>query len=439
MKDQTEIVTSRIVMATVLLSLLTCVQALSDTGPRLDGYACYEVELSKEGPEIGWARSGAWAEIEGQRTLLLVDARKAGGDGQILSISTNGEIRPGFGSETGVGFKSRTGPVPVIAPSHMHSDGRQGIIILDDGQVFHGVKGEETTGGVLHLDKDLQWLDSSPIQVQRRPIKSVLPGVQEVKEVSAIFDMVSVAGGLLFFSDYIGVDDEWHSGFVHRGKNGDQVVDEVTSLLAGIHYAREMPYLAAITEEGDEADGDAKGDQVAFILFMDERPSLGKVVYEKGAVKSFEKLTDFPQEFRMRPLLVPQPDMRQPEKIALYYKTMESAKLAAGIFSWGGELYLLGKDSADRSGKTAWFLILLDQNTGEEISRVRVPTDAPHLVVTPGDYWAFLELGSAQEGFGPRDVLYMETESMVLVPDSWLRDPFGGDLESAARAHCRNE
>jgi len=371
--------------------------------------------------------------------LLLVDARRAGGDGQILSISTRGEILPGFGSETGAGFKGRAGTVSVLAPNHIHSDGRQGIIILDDKHVFQDTNNEDYVGGILHLDRNLQWLDTAPIGGRRPSVKSVVSGVQDVREVKAIFDMIAVADGLLFFADYIGVDDEWHSGFVHRGKAGDQVVDEVASLLVGVHYAREMPYLAAVTEEDHGIDREVESNEVAFILFMGKQPSLGKVMYENGIVKSIERLPEFPQEFKNRPTLVPQPEMTQPQEISLYYQTMEKSKLAAGIFSWAGDLYLLGKDAAERSGKTAWFLILLDQNTGEGISRVRVPTDAPHLLVTPGDYWSFLEVGSAQEGFGPRDVLYMKTESMVLVPNSWLRNPFAGDLDPAARAHCHNE
>ena len=60
------------------------------------------------------------------------------------------------------------------------------------------------------------------------------------------------------------------------------------------------------------------------------------------------------------------------------------------------------------------------------MSRVRLPTAAPHVTVVPGDFWALIEKGPVQ-GIGSNHAPYMATSSMVLVPEAWLTCGQEGD------------
>jgi len=403
---------------------LVCVGGLRADKLEFGISSCYEVRFTEE---LGWPRSGAWVTTDdGHKELLIVDTLRRSGKGQVLAISTDGKVLPGFGVETGVGFKNHgdsriTTPQ---APSHIHPNGRQGFVILD----HYTMRGDESK--FLYINDRLELARSSPIQGAGIEHKATV--TNKKLQIEAIYDMAPMGEGLLAFADYREITPEqpnglWGSAFLYLGAAGkNQLVYSIDPDSDVVfQYAREMPYLAAV-------------NGVGFILFMDQKPTLAKVKIGADGIDGVEMLENFPEEFRYRPHLVRQFAMDQVRQLKQYYTALEDSTLGAGIYSWSGELYLLGKKPAESNGDTAWWLIRLDQDTGDELSRVRLPTDAPHLIVVPGDHWAFVQMGKGrvEDGLGPQNSIYFGTRSMVVVPNDWLADPYAGRLDEESRAHC---
>lgn len=101
--------------------------------------------------------------------------------------------------------------------------------------------------------------------------------------------------------------------------------------------------------------------------------------------------------------------------------------MPVSLFAWESNLYLLAKHGASPSGGTPWWLIRLAPRDGEELGRVRLPTQAAHL-----NGGTLIEKGPVQ-GIGDTHAPYMETSSMVLLPSAWLD---GRTKARAARASC---
>ena len=70
--------------------------------------------------------------------------------------------------------------------------------------------------------------------------------------------------------------------------------------------------------------------------------------------------------------------------------------------------------------ETDWWLIKLDPEAElGELSRVLLPTKAPHLTVVPGARWAFIERGPV-DVFDRLDAPSMNTDTVKLVAAEWL-------------------
>lgn len=389
---------------------------------QLDGNQCLEINLSDE---LAWPTSGLWANgQDGQPELLIVDPMRNNFAGEVLRIKIDGAVEDAFGTGSGIGFKSLAGSVVPRMPTHLRLDARGAALLLEDTE----------PAGLAFLGKDLALTRRVDLG-EKLGVKAASRG--PAIQIDAIYDMVPLGdGGVLAFADVIVTarreadGERYVTGFVYfDGKGRTQIFREIgDSDDVFNQYTRNAPYMATLIDRGGKR---GQEEEVAYVLFLDQKPTLAEVRY--GA--EIRDLDLFPGDFQSRPRLVRQHEMYGARQATLFYKTMEMSTMAAGLYSWAGNLYLLGKLPAEENGDTAWWLVRLDPATGGELSRVRLPTDAPNLTIVPGEHWALLQK-DAVVGVGALHAPYMQTRSMVLVPNGWIADPDAGNLDVEARSDC---
>lgn len=372
-----------------LVFALLCV-ALTQLAPAQDLQAswCYQSGLSEQ---ILWTTSGAWAE-DG---LVVVDQL----DEQVRQYAPNGVMRATLEARilaTGVAGDRKLG-----APAQIRETA-SGYLLFNDNDLRDD---DPTPAEIIKLDERLEALPQ-PIKVEGRELGS--DGT-----LAAIFDWAPMGEGILAFGDLRLDDDVWESAFLYFDESGRHQVFERIDSHADVvnHYtAGTMPYIATL-------------DDVGYILFMNEIPFIGEV---RLGVPGVRRLESFPEEFRNAPRLATRPDWARARKgdrqATLFFEILEASTMAAGLYAHGGELYLLGKSAAKQLGptsSTSWWMIGLDPADGRELSRAKLPTNAAHLTIVPGDFWALIEKDPVQ-GIGKRHAPYMETSSMVLVPSRWI-------------------
>jgi hypothetical protein len=272
-------------------------------------------------------------------------------------------------------------------------------------------------------------------------------------ELLAIFAAQPMGQGFLAFGDIVEPENPSppNSAFVYfnrskeleilkeRIKNKDKFELREKKIPVGEavrdQYTRYyMPYIAAIGETG-------------YILFLDESPYLGKVEQENQSRRrptSFRRLTSFPApaEFQYRPRLERDPYLvgRPWEQETEFYEVLQKTNyMAAGLYAWNQSLYLLGRKAENIDGTVAsWWLFSIDTESGEEIFRKRLPTDAAHLTVIFGpEFTAFVEKGPVS-GITDRHAPYMPILHMSIVPTSWLENRNEGRLHSSNKVSCKS-
>ena len=98
------------------------------------------------------------------------------------------------------------------------------------------------------------------------------------------------------------------------------------------------------------------------------------------------------------------------------YREVEAAKMPIGLYAWDGKVYTLIRSPGAKGG-TVWTLIKLDATSGRELARIDLDSQAPHLVVVPGDsWWAFVEKGSVK-ALGDQPIT-----GILFVDSSQIRD-----------------
>ncbi len=340
---------------------------------------CHRITF--QGPMV-WPTSGAWSE-DGQ-ALLAVDAYQA----EILRISLqDGEVS-GWSDVVG------TLNTPELQPE----DPKQ-IRLADDGWLLLD---KRKTAQIIEVSSSLQPTDSMLIQ-RRRFSNGTRQGGETV--LNWVYDFVQMDSGILAFGDTTRPDGGYESAFLYFNKNGDyQAFARVENQApARFLYVRNMRYLAALDTSG-------------YILTLDNAARLGEV---RVGMPGVRELSPLPEEFRDVPSLKGL-SVQGPRKATEIYERLENSSMAAGLYSWGRRLYLLGKEAISEGGTTKWWLVRMDPQDGAEISRVPLPTKAAHLTIVPGgDFWGLIEREPVA-GVGSHHAPFMETPSMLLLPTTWL-------------------
>lgn len=380
---------------TVILASGGCLAALG-----LQPTDCYLATLSRP---IDWATSGVWSE---DGTLLVVDLLQE----EVLRVNPRGgQVESILAEQLPWATALRSQPLPLPSAIRAAADGGYYLEEDRENELFRVNRYLEYSGSIAVKNRRLGTEKATGVDVT----------------LKAVWDWTPMAQGILAFGDLQAPDDTWQSAFVYFDDSGRnqvfhtvEIADEVRS-----HYVRSTSrYLAALGEVG-------------YILFMDPKPSIGKVTLGHGVGPRMQHLQYFPEDFRSCPRLKRRsgwPGSRQATK---FYEEMEASTMSAGLYAREGYLYILAREVSEKRGKTAWWLIKLDPRKDAEEGRVRLPVDAAHLTVVPGEFWAFIEKGPVQ-GIGDTDAPYMDTSSVVFVPAEWIEDTTNSPLGPDSRRHC---
>ena len=124
-----------------------------------------------------------------------------------------------------------------------------------------------------------------------------------------------------------------------------------------------------------------------FFLLMGKEVHL----YRQGKEGLPRDLGPLPKDFRSAPDF--KTPMSGPSSAKARFEEIETLSIPAGIYSQGGELYLLARNPG-RDNKTQWNLHRLDTNTGRVTGSVRLPTSSSHVTLVPSpDAWYVFERG----------------------------------------------
>lgn len=344
-------------------------------------------------PSMGWARGGAWAP---DGSLWLLD------------VLDRGFIR--FVPDTGEYHRVRSSEGGWNHPASIKQRGGE-LLVYDHGRVAQVMDGP--TGEIRRLDGSLA---TAGLAVEDRGLDGLEATLGAGAVLKNMYDWHPVGNGVLAFGDIkLGGKAGWASAFVYFDPAGAAQIFETVPIDADVfnQYARNVSYIAGV------------GD-VGYVLFLNENPIIGRL--EPGA-QGIRYLPAFPEDFRNRPLLETNQKWagsgQGARQATYFYRVLEGARMAAGLYSHNGGLYLLAKEAMAADGSTAWWMIRLDPADGAEMSRVRLPTAAAHLDVIFGEEHVALVQKGPVQGMGDLHAPYMETRSVVLLPTAWVETDTG--------------
>lgn len=349
--------------------------------------SCYHGSLSR--PFL-WATSGV--EARGQATCWVVDSLQD----DILMLSPDGWMENGLDRQT----------TEIRRPRQIRS--------ADSGYLVMQLS-SESLPEIRKVDDELNIIGN--------------PLTLDQKRVRAIYDYIPFEEGIFFFGDvFMGdlLDPEAATGFFYSDADGSLI--EISKL--------ESPSADVVFNytTDDSIRFMASLDGVPYLLFLDPRPSIGRI---NPRTLEIERLPDFPEDFRHFPLVRFTNQWKdaaaalKPAKpyLKAYLQVLEETpRMAAGIYvdADSERLYLLGKANYAQHRKTEWWAVEIDPITGSERDRFLLPTEASHLTVVPGkSFWTLVEKDPVealvfakgnQSGFA-------RTASLTLVPSRWVRDP----------------
>jgi hypothetical protein len=302
----------------------------------------------------------------------------------------------------------------------------QGLSYMHPGLNGHFFVEDEIDGVILELTSDFELVPGQQTRARWQH-----EDVENSRRITATWGWQPMKQGFLAFVDLEFTDikgpDRYKSAFVQFDHSGIlQVFGEPIGNSTGVrdYYLRHMiRYLATI-------DGER-----GYILSMDAKPSVRSVQLGQDAQQSLPKFPVF-----QAPVLKRNAEWTRTlqgfRQATAFYKVIEEAEMPTGLYAWADRLYLLVKMAINRTrGTTSWSLIGLDPETGQEVSRVGLPTTAAHLTLIWGETLALIEKKPV-EGIGELHSPYMETPSMVLLPVEWVTNPDSGPLSMKARIEC---
>lgn len=149
----------------------------------------------------------------------------------------------------------------------------------------------------------------------------------------------------------------------------------------------------------------ATSSKGVFALVFEAGPHIERVFPRPQVIRAF------PEGFAEVPDLARREHVNPP---LVFYRNVEAASMAAGLFGQGRYLYLLTRRPAGK-GTTSWFLHRIDPERDRIEATFVLPTDAPHLVVVPGPVeWALVEQDAWVGMLGKRTrcVLFLSASSL---------------------------
>lgn len=404
------------------LCLLACLQAqnvLSLPAQNFSPDQCYSLAVS-ESPL--WMTSGVFADTTAPSLLWVDAARQEVQEVTLEADSLRAAVAP-TNPTWMPAFRQRT-----RTKLRVDIQGPASIWRTDSGYHLEF----KVPAEMLHVDGGVQRLGAHSLTAS---------AAQKGNSVLAVFNLSPMAGGYLAFGDIVeaGPPDPPNSAFFYFEPSGRLDIFETipATRVSRNQYTRNyLPFLAAIDNDREDSMAGDKQQQTGYVLLLEERPQLATV---KPGWPGLERLPDFPKDFQTRPSLEREPALRGQriwEQETKWFRTLEQADLAAGLYARDNSLFLLGKKMEDQ--KPGWWLVKLNPATGGAVFKRRIPTDAAHLTVIPGDrYWAFVEKGRVKSI--TNGAPFTRIKSLVLVPATWLESEDGGRLDSKRRVHCVGE
>ena len=375
-----------------------------------------------------WAPSGIWLERQGQKSLVLIDLIQS----LVLGVQDSGQISE-FGAENRSYSPRREISLARDGidwrPSTISLDSMERVLVEDEGaDVIHRF------GDFLDLDASLESMASggathtAVLEVKKSAfsndfagskllgINDWVPLGKDQEGIVAIGDVELPSGSVEFralrvlFKESGPGQAEPFPGWALPNK------DPVRQL----YLRRGFKHLAAI------------GDDI-YMLLLDGEPRIGKLRSDSMEIEL--EFAALPEGFRER-LHIDKKTMKLPgaRRATTIYEKVENSALTIGLYAWDHKLYVLTKKQrVDQL--TPWFLTGIDTQSGAELDTVRLPIEAPHVTVVPGDQWAFIERGPVR-GLGDIHAPYMETGEMTLVPAGWMDGPRNDRLSRNSPTRC---
>ncbi len=424
----------------------------------LDSGLCYSFELrkqeavDKETPipiALGWTTSGFWREAE----LHLADHTFAG----LLRVFPGGLIRQ---SSVSLPFASAgQGQLSGLSLTKIEGDAaavpNDSSFMLKEPQYVHprpagGFIVREISEQRVYFVDEHGDLDGQPIQVKRCKSEEcereasftdpagrtvILTGVKRSVPVrDGIFTLVEIedeAGEAKTSFAYLDRLTRKYYPLDVAAKFSDP--SESIDDLRRKFYHLDFSYLDAVAD-------------VAYVLVMERNPWLAQVDFggsrwQNPPVRRLELPASLGFQYE-KPLRDYEEIRRLGSQQAVIdwmfesYRAVELQRVPVGLHVWNNRLFLLAKSEAGSNGSTAWQLVELSLENGQQIgTAVDLPTNAAHVAIVPGgEYFALLEKGGIETlDLRFRRILYRQTQSAVLFPVAWL--PKTGGL-SKVRGHC---
>ena len=257
-------------------------------------------------------------------------------------------------------------------------------------------------------DVKLLWLDEGLVPVRSVDLSDSATVAGE--RVGALFAWQPVSVDSIFaFGQTVSEGGTWWNGFFRI--DGLERESETT-----IERIDEVPLGAA------EAELFTFG--YPYVAIAGKQPYFLRM---NGAARIVEGTADrrrldaFPERLRKVPVL---PPIEGVASVPVVMKGLERARIAAGLYGRGDQLYVLGREPAAEGVR--WTVSRIDPARDAVVRTVTLPTRAPHLVVVPGpDRWAIVEKGAVR-AMGDQEV-----PSLLLVPTPWIEEA-GGPLAASS-------
>ena len=353
---------------------------------------------SAELPRLGGLR-GDWL---GPSEFVLADMKR----GRLLVYTTDGASRTVWPPSG----RSWLGP-----PATSYSLELDGIVATADGPVLAvyelkpGADGTPiSAASFVRLDSDLrpssvldwQWPVSGQPELRNSPL-------------TFVNEMIAVGGTLYLWGGHmddppprpvlLALDGRSDSGGLSPEGSGQGLRQRGRwPLLEG-----EGQFLGALPIHSLAAAA-RHGTEVVYALRMAPKPFIQILVPpENGRIR---RLTAFPQSASSLPNL---PQIRGQETAAAYFFAAEAADYPAGLYGERDRLYVLTHQMVD--GSPVWDLHHVDPQKDEVVGRTRLPTNAAHVSLLPGEkHWVLEESSSYADDIfqQPLRLLLLDAEAI---------------------------
>jgi hypothetical protein len=241
-------------------------------------------------------------------------------------------------------------------------------------------------GTTLSLDDSLRFSDHQSLQ----------QGKSGGYRIGSLYQFTVAGDAVVAYGALLTSPESYELGFF-RAPLRSAATQELSMLMPfdeGDYYLIGYQYLAAIEDE-------------AYFVRMSKDPA----IYHISATgQDVARLAAFPDAFRVRPDFKTR--MTGPKTASAHFSELESFRVAAGLYSQGGMLFLLTR-TPDQKGGTAWWLYEIDPRSDRLLGQVRLPTSSNHITLAPSETaWYLFERGAVGEN------QKQETSTMLVLSSS---------------------